>query len=142
MYWSHWEDQHKCVRLHYLCSNNTGMRNHISFHFILLNIPPGHRGLSGELDTTNVKHAKPSECPRLCHAKKSPTWSSAIKFNKDNAPESDVTRKRAKVSDDEDPSFHELRLWTVMIELQRIQNALNRTWEVLANFTLQGGGKQ
>ena len=142
------------VRLHDSCSNNNSMKNHISFILILLNVLPGHKGSLGEPDTANVGCAKPGKHPRPRHTRQSParstTFSSTfkwkvIKFDEDNDLESNVTRKRAKVSNDKDLLLSRAEVVelvrTVVMELQSIQNALNGTQEALANFTSQASGK-
>ena len=63
------------------------------------------------------------------------------KFDDDDAPESNVTThvsKRAKVSHDEGSLLSRAEaevVGTVAMELQSIQDALDRTREALAHFT-------
>ena len=63
-------------------------------------------------------------------------------------PMSNITThvsKRAKVSDDKDSFLSRAEvaklIGMVVMELQSIQNALDRTWESLVNFTSQANGK-
>ena len=84
-----------------------------------------------------------------------PAWSTASssaakqKADSDNAPESNIAShvsKRIKVSDNEDLPLSRAEaaglVRTVMMELQSIQNALDRTWDALVKFTSQVSGKQ
>ena len=120
------------------------------FYFIfLLNVPPA-RKVSDEPDTTDVEGPKPGEGPKPRQTRQSPAQSTAsssaakrkVKFNEDDAPESNITTrisKRAKVSHDEDSLLSKAEavevVGTVTMELQSIQDALNRTREALAHFT-------
>ena len=112
--------------------------------------------MSDKLDTANVKGPKPGKCPKPRRTRQFPTRSTAsssaakrkVKFDND-APESNVTThisKRAKVSHDEDSLLSRAEVvevvGTVAMELQSIQDALDRTREALAHFTSQANGKQ
>ena len=126
------------------------------FYFIfLLNVPPA-RKVSDEPDTADVEGPKPGERPKPRRTRQSPAQSTAsssaakrkVKFNEDNALESNVTTrisKRAKVSHDEDSLLSRAEVaevvGTVAMELQSIQDALDRTREALAYFTSRANGK-
>jgi hypothetical protein len=126
------------------------------FYFIfLLNVPPA-RKVSDEPDTADVEGPKPGERPKPRWTRQSPaqstTSSSAakrkVKFNEDDTPESNVTThvsKRAKVLHDEDSLLSRADaaevVGTVAMELQSIQDALDRTQEALAHFTSWANGK-
>jgi hypothetical protein len=124
----------------------------------LLNLLPARKGSSDEPDITIVERPKPGERPRPRRARQSPARSTAsssvgkrkaVKFDGDDAPESNVaTRasKRAKVSDDEDPLLSRAEaaelIGLVVMELEGMQNALDRTREALAHFTSRANGKR
>ena len=108
-------------------------------------------------DTSNVEGPKPSEGPKPRQPRQSPTWSTTssstakrkMKFDDDTAPESNVTTcvsKRTKVSHDGDCLLSRAEavevVGTVAMELQSIQDALDRTQEVLVHFTSQANGKR
>ena len=112
--------------------------------------------MSDELDTANVEGPKPSERPKPHQTRQSPTQSTAsssaakrkVKFDDDDAPESNITTrvsKRAKVSHNKDSLLSRAEVaevvGTVTMELQNIQDALDRTWEALAHFTSRANGK-
>ena len=104
----------------------------------------------------NEPHTAKVERPKPRRTRQSPaqstTSSSAakrkVKFDEDNAPESNVTTcvsKRAKVSHNEDSLLSRAEaaevVRTVAMELQSIQDALDRTREALAHFTSWANGK-
>ena len=72
-----------------------------------------------------------------------------MKFDEDDALESNVTTrvsKRAKVSHNEDSLLSRAEaaevVGTVAMELQSIQDGLDRTYEALAHFTSRANGKR
>ena len=72
-----------------------------------------------------------------------------MKFDDDDAPESNVTTrisKRAKVLHNEDSLLSRAEavevVGTVAMELQSIQDALDRTREALVHFTSWANGKR
>ena len=87
-----------------------------------------------------------------CWTNRTPPMSnipSPVKFDNDDTLESNVTThvsKRAKVSHDEDSLLSRAEavevVRTVTMELQSIQDALNRTWEALAHFTFRANGRR
>ena len=113
--------------------------------------------MSDEPDTADVEGPKPSERPKPRRTRQSPTRSTAsssaakrkVKFDDDDAPESNVTTrvsKRAKVSHDEGSLLSRAEaaevVGTVAMELQSIQDAFDRTREALAHFTSRANGKR
>ena len=113
--------------------------------------------MSDEPDTADVEGPKPGERPKPRRTRQSPAQSTAsssaakrkVKFNEDDALESNVTTcisKRAKVSHDEDSLLSRAEaaevVGTVAMELQSIQDALDRTQEALAHFTSRANGKR
>lgn len=113
--------------------------------------------MSDEPDTADVEGPKPGERPKPRRTRQSPTRSTAsssaakrkVKFDDDDAPESNVTTrvsKRAKVSHDEGSLLSRAEaaevVGTVAMELQSIQDALDRTREALAHFTSRANGKR
>ena len=127
------------------------------FYFIfLLNVLLARKVLD-EPDTADVEGPKPGERPKPCWTRQSPTRSTTsssaakrkVKFDDDDAPESNVTTrvsKRAKVSHDEGSLLSRAEaaevVGTVAMELQSIQDALDRTREALAHFTSRANGKR
>ena len=111
--WNHREDLRGVhqVALHVLQQKH---RYETRFYYLLflLNVLPAHKVLD-EPDTAKVERPKPGERPKPRRTRQSPTRSTAsssaakrkVKFDEDDAPESNVTTrisKRAKVSHDED----------------------------------------
>ena len=148
----------ECARLHCTCSNNaTRMRPHFFFLIFLLNVLLACK-VSDEPDTADVEGPKPGERPKPRRTRQSPTRSTTsssaakrkVKFDDDDdAPDSNVTTrvsKRAKVSHDEGSLLSRAEAAEVVamvtMELQGIQDALDRTQEALAHFTSRANGKR
>ena len=155
--WNRWEDLHGVHQVA-LCVLQQKHRYETRFYYLLflLNVLPA-RKLLDEPDTTKVEHPKPGERPKPRRTRQSPAQSTAassavkqkVKFNEDDAPESNVTThvsKRAKVSHDEESLLSRAEaaevVGTVAMELQSIQDALDRTREALAHFTSRATGKR
>jgi hypothetical protein len=127
------------------------------FYFIfLLNVLLA-RKVSDEPDTADVEGPKAGERPKPRRTRQSPTRSTTsssaakrkVKFDDDDAPDSNVTTrvsKRAKVSHDEGSLLSRAEaaevVGMVAMELQGIQDALDRTREALAHFTSRANGKR
>ena len=94
VHWSHWEDLHRVCQVA-LCMLQQEHPFETTFYYFLflLNVLPACKDMSDKPDTTNLKHPKPSKCPRPHCTRQSPTRSTTsssaakqkVKFDEDDA---------------------------------------------------------